>query len=435
MFSLTIVIPSYNRACLLDQTLSSLALQTNKNFMVYLIDNGSKDGTRDVYRKYEDYLHERYFWVEKTSVAPGEIRNIGAQNIDTPLVAFLDSGIVVPSFYVESHIFFHKERNNTIGLGMYHGHKLDSTQNDRWLTILQKITIDEASEVCAHYPELCDERSEINNLDLATGHFPWVCGWSGNMSMSTASYHTSGGFSSEHGYGYEDLDLSYRLFKQGNIFAFVANGWGIHLPHPRLSSEDLLHMDYLGWRYSYWKYRSLALEIARFVIDHLQSRTVCEYFIRLEEVFAIFTRTSQICTQIPSLPHSVADQFPRPSLFIGGKLQDLQFFDYITVANEDHLSTDHIRSCIGIIIPLREQKIQAVVVSDIWKWLTLASEQLSLPFLEHLIAEIKRTAKRAYFINHPMLKPDESVEQAHTNYIINLCNKYMLPFEILSIME
>lgn len=44
----SIVVPSFNRACVLPRLLDSLVNQTYKNFEVLLIDDGSTDNTKQV---------------------------------------------------------------------------------------------------------------------------------------------------------------------------------------------------------------------------------------------------------------------------------------------------------------------------------------------------------------------------------------------------
>lgn len=45
---LTVIIPARNRATLLRRTLASVGAQSYRNFRVVLVDNGSRDSTREV---------------------------------------------------------------------------------------------------------------------------------------------------------------------------------------------------------------------------------------------------------------------------------------------------------------------------------------------------------------------------------------------------
>ena len=52
---LSIVIPTFNRSQFLQSTLSSLLQQTNQDFEVLIVDDGSSDSTYDVVQPF--YLH------------------------------------------------------------------------------------------------------------------------------------------------------------------------------------------------------------------------------------------------------------------------------------------------------------------------------------------------------------------------------------------
>lgn len=70
MFSLSIIIPSYNRASLVDKTLGSLIYQTRTDFQIILVDHGSTDATEDVYLKYKEILPLSYYKIGRRAVLP-----------------------------------------------------------------------------------------------------------------------------------------------------------------------------------------------------------------------------------------------------------------------------------------------------------------------------------------------------------------------------
>ncbi len=86
----SIIIPTYNRAALLDRCLKSICLQTFKNFEVIVIDDGSTDSTRAVCEKYQSILDLSYIYQENWG-GPAKPRNVGIKNSKAEYIAFLDS--------------------------------------------------------------------------------------------------------------------------------------------------------------------------------------------------------------------------------------------------------------------------------------------------------------------------------------------------------
>src|SRR5579875_622850 len=96
MLPLSVIIPTHNRADLLDKTLHSLTYQSKTDFPIILVDHGSTDDTEAVYRKYKDKLRVSYYKIPREGYAPAVARDFGVKKIETPLLVFLDCGTVVP---------------------------------------------------------------------------------------------------------------------------------------------------------------------------------------------------------------------------------------------------------------------------------------------------------------------------------------------------
>ena len=86
----SVVIPTYNRAYCLSRAIDSALLQTHRNLEIVIIDDGSRDNTRDVVQ--ERYGHEKrvkYFYQNNTGVSGA--RNHGMAEAQGDFVALLDS--------------------------------------------------------------------------------------------------------------------------------------------------------------------------------------------------------------------------------------------------------------------------------------------------------------------------------------------------------
>jgi hypothetical protein len=455
MLPLTVIIPSYNRAALLNQTLQSLMQQSCSDFHTMVVDHGSTDQTTEVAQNYMQRLHLSYYQIAHDDYAPGIPRDVGVRRADTPLIAFLDSGAVVPSWYVEAHLAFHRLHCNHVGLGLVLG--LQYRKGDSGIDEVAWPTQQEIDQADSHFHET-SLRDVREGLDLAHSSIPWYYGWTANLSLPTEAYFAAGGFDTTlTGWGFEDVDLSYRLFKHGLPFAFVADGWSLELPQPRQPLPERLESGQRNMRQCYAKQRSLALESlllaalllrqALTVYRTLPTTTpdslanlaqhMRSHFQFLQHAEAILSYLSQLGHERrtrPPLPAHLNKQERSTTLYIGGTARDATHYKYVTLADESCISTASLWSCCGILLPLADQSLETVVVSDIWQHLDWA---LPLPFdlprvslLDVLLSEIQRTAKQAVFLHTPASNSQSTHLSVET--LVSLCQRRQMAFQIVS---
>ena len=96
---LSIVIPTYNRAHLIADTLDSLLAQSNPNFEVIIVDDGSTDNTASVVAPY--LKHENFSYHPKENAERGAARNYGANLAKGTYVNFFDSDDLALANHVE----------------------------------------------------------------------------------------------------------------------------------------------------------------------------------------------------------------------------------------------------------------------------------------------------------------------------------------------
>jgi glycosyltransferase involved in cell wall biosynthesis len=84
---LSVVIPSYNSAPFLDGTIRSVLRQTHRPHDVWLIDDGSTDGTEAVAARFGSEIH----YVKRTNQGVSKSRNHGAEQAAGDWLLFLDS--------------------------------------------------------------------------------------------------------------------------------------------------------------------------------------------------------------------------------------------------------------------------------------------------------------------------------------------------------
>ena len=102
---ISIIIPAYNAADYLAQTIESVLNQTYSDFELILIDDGSTDRTREIIKDYQcKDARIKYFYKENGGVSSA--RNLGLQKATGDFVSFLDSDDLWDRRFLES--MYHK---------------------------------------------------------------------------------------------------------------------------------------------------------------------------------------------------------------------------------------------------------------------------------------------------------------------------------------
>mgnify|MGYP001824022438 CR=1 FL=1 len=91
------VIPVYNRPGETEELLRSLSSQSDRDFEVIIVEDGSSESSESVVEKYRDQLDISYFYKENSG--PGPSRNFGCEKAKGEYLIFLDSDCVLPEQY------------------------------------------------------------------------------------------------------------------------------------------------------------------------------------------------------------------------------------------------------------------------------------------------------------------------------------------------
>ncbi|WP_088079142.1 glycosyltransferase family 2 protein [Bacillus mycoides] len=133
MKKLTVFTPTYNRAYCLQGCYESLKLQTCKDFIWLIIDDGSDDNTKELVHSWisEDYIDIRYYWQPNQGMHGAH--NTAYEMIDTELNVCIDSDDSMPSDAVEKIMNFWNENGNEqvsgiIALDLYKDEKVIGSQ-------------------------------------------------------------------------------------------------------------------------------------------------------------------------------------------------------------------------------------------------------------------------------------------------------------------
>ncbi|MCX0241732.1 glycosyltransferase family 2 protein [Streptomyces drozdowiczii] len=241
----SVVIPTYNRKAHLAHTLDSLVRQTlpRERFEVLVVDDGSSDGTEELVGGYADRLDVRYFFQPDDGWQVARARNVGIAAARADVTVMIDSGVVLHSGALAAHLTAHRKAPGPVALvGYLYGFTVDNADAE---ALEREIDTDDPDATMAAFAG-SGTRFDIREYfyEKYTDDFnglpaPWVVFWTGHVSAPTAAIRAAGGFDENfRSWGGEDLDLGYRLHRDGVRFELCRDASAIHLPHYKDFEEN-----------------------------------------------------------------------------------------------------------------------------------------------------------------------------------------------------
>lgn len=181
----SIVIPAYNEEKSIEKTIKSLLNQSYKNFEIIVVDNNSKDKTREIASKYVKTINESrqgYIFAVRRGIAEtnGEILTI------------CDADSIYPKKWLEKMLKSFKNENVVSSYGtatFYDTNKFSGFFSLIFYTVFLWT-------------------SKFLGLDNTAGF---------NFIFKRASYEKSGGYDADWKWGSPDIDLGRKLKKIGKI--------------------------------------------------------------------------------------------------------------------------------------------------------------------------------------------------------------------------
>jgi glycosyltransferase involved in cell wall biosynthesis len=264
---LSVIVPTYNRAALLTQTLQSLTRQTlaPHRFEVLVCDDGSTDDTAEVVDSFVDQLAVRFFTSPHEGFRAGRMRNTGVDHARAEISVFVDSGVVLHSGCLGGHLAAHRESDEPVAVcGYVFGFAPDPKDADEFLSTVDVSDPDKAMvrlRETGRWPDVREFFYEKYGDDFADLPAPWLVYWTVNASARTSQVRAVGMFDEAfRGWGGEDLDLGYRLYLDGARVVLSRAAAALDIPHPKDFDSN---MESAGENYRYMvkKYGTPVVEL------------------------------------------------------------------------------------------------------------------------------------------------------------------------------
>lgn len=207
---ISVVIPTYNRLDTLQAVLEGFDRQTlpASKFEIIVVDSRSTDGTEHYAQKFRSRSGFQFRYFQQENRGRSGARNRGILEASGKIIVLNDSDIIPEKTFLERHAEFHETHPTCAAVG--------------W-----ESRIDSLSELAfaESHPE---ERFRIHSLKRKKLH--WLYFLTGNASAPRASLLKAGLFDEAfQGYGYEDLELGYRLHKAGLEIHYLPGAVNYHV--------------------------------------------------------------------------------------------------------------------------------------------------------------------------------------------------------------
>ena len=99
MFFFSVIIPSYNRAHIIDRAIQGVLNQTFQDFEIIIVDDGSIDNTQEIIKNFSNDLRVKYIYQNNAGVCAA--RNTGAKDAIGDYLLFLDSDDAVENSWLQ----------------------------------------------------------------------------------------------------------------------------------------------------------------------------------------------------------------------------------------------------------------------------------------------------------------------------------------------
>lgn len=219
----SIIIPNYNRANALIQTLSALSEQnvSPSSFEVIVVDDGSTDGS--VARVRDMVLPFTLKILEQSNQGPGAARNRGTEIAESDLLVFLDADMIPAPDLLKGYMAMFNQYPRAIIIG----------RQTPWPKAYTKRFIQIYSSSLAS--DLGPISSEVEFHALA----------SGNFGVDRQSFQALQGFD-ENLWMNEDVDLGFRASKAGIKILYNPTCKGFH-NHPKSPDQIFSQIQKSAW--------------------------------------------------------------------------------------------------------------------------------------------------------------------------------------------
>lgn len=279
----SVVIPTYNKKDRLKLALTSLINQTypRKKFEVVLIDDGSRDGAKDMVKSLS--LPYKINYLRRQNQGRSVARNLGIAHAKGKIIIFTDDDLILSPEFIEEHMKHHKKKDQLVVHGTIYtmpflkffknptkGVLLDQFKDKQEVTSgLRRMCISE-EDILNNFEKIREMNKKLTRFEIGIHQMlsgsgancvsPWIGFTGGNVSVRKSHLIRVGCFDEDIGkrWGGEDLELGYRLYKYGCKFVLEKKAANYHIAHYR---EDFIRIHKKTHELFYGKHKCIEVKL------------------------------------------------------------------------------------------------------------------------------------------------------------------------------
>jgi glycosyltransferase involved in cell wall biosynthesis len=315
MMKASIIIPTHNKAMYLEYTLESLFHQSyeKSQYEVIVVHEGEDDGTEQIIKCFSGRKWNIHY-IKHKALSKAVNRNIGIQSSNGEILFFIDDDCICSKDWIAEHLIQHTETNSKVVIGQRREvfTHIPFTQ-ERFFPVL-KTSLDDINPFVSEnfldiiflylrdkcniisIADVIDNLEKIHALSLpihtplldlqAIAESKYACPWlclATNFSINKETLLQKGLFDEKfRGWGEEDLELGYRLFRANIQFGAVPEAIVYHQMHPSDWKKQLKEW-FCNYLYFTEKYQTLELYLRWQVFYKIISMTQYEVMVRKME--------------------------------------------------------------------------------------------------------------------------------------------------------
>ncbi|WJK38630.1 glycosyltransferase [Solwaraspora sp. WMMA2056] len=240
------VVPTYNRSAYVRHTLANLARQTlpPDEFDVIVADDGSTDDTREVVESFAGKLQVAYHYQPDEGFRAPAARNAGARLARSPLLVFFDAGVIPGPDCLRQHLALHADpqaHRAVIGYAYAYNPPYPMPGIAEALAELPPEAVVERFRRNPAFLDIRHVEMAACDFDVSRRALPWTLFFSLNCSVRADDYWRAGGFAEAfRKWGLEDMEVAYRLHRDGVSFVVSRDAWIVESPHERSEEANWL---------------------------------------------------------------------------------------------------------------------------------------------------------------------------------------------------
>jgi GT2 family glycosyltransferase len=295
MDKISIIVPVFNRVESLELTLIGFMQQSYKNFEIIIVNDGGIATIEDVVNKFKNDMDIKYIYQQHLGRAATRNRALGIASGE--YLIFNDDDRIPSRDFLYHHLRILQENRDVVTIGKKH----ELLHNKEFLPQIDSTKVIEFARknVDSYQKIFCDEEkctftaSDLNNKfdstlnkwdfgisgdnridvinsygnNLAEVRLGWMLATTANIGVNRAKFEPIIFDEMYQGWGMEDTDYAYQLYKNGAKFQYVPGAINYHQVHYR--DDDNFTQLRENIRFFCYKYPGLEVYLCSSVLKRI----------------------------------------------------------------------------------------------------------------------------------------------------------------------